>query len=218
MLQEAGSLLGPAADPAHRALLLFNLGVASERQRAFADAEGYLMQAEALLRLHENLRLLGTVQRSIGMLRLSQARLDDADRALGESLHLARLCADDEGLAQTLVEVARLRAAQGTPDLARSAAAEAEAVARRIHDEAEAARAAAADAAALQAAGRLTEAAARYGDAIETMARLGMAGDLASACRDLGHVHRALGQHEAAAAQFARAFDLLREAPSPSPR
>lgn len=213
-LREAMQILGRAADPAHRALLLFNLGVAAERQQAFAEADGYLMQAEALLRLHENLRLLGTVKRSTGILRLGQGRLDDAERELLESRHLAAQCGDAEGEAQTLVELARLETQRGRPEQAQALAGEARELARRIQDEAEAARAIAADAGARRAAGRLDEAAARFDEAIAIFERLGMASELGGACRDLGFVLLGQGRHEAAARCFARAFEAQRPAPA----
>ena len=216
-LHQAVSVLGRAADPVHRALLLFNLGVAAERQQAFAEADGYLQQAEALLRLHENLRLLGTVKRSTGMLRLDQGRLAEAEQELRESLHLATQCRDDEGAAQTLVELARLQVRHGRVDAARRFAGEAVAIARRIQDEAEEARAVAADGAALREAGDLDQAAARYAEAVATFDRLGMAADLGAACRDLGFVALALGQHEAAARHFARAFDAMTPGSAPTP-
>lgn len=215
-LHEASTQVGRSADPSHRALLLFNLGVASERQRAYVEAQGYLEQAEALLQVHENLRLLGMVKRSLGMLRLEQGRLQDAEGELAESLQLARQSHDDEGAAQTLVEQARLHVRRGDVDRARRDAAEAQAIARRIQDEAEAARAAAADASALAASGQTDDAAARYVEAIGVFERLGMAADLAAACRDLGFVHLARTEHEQAARQFARAFDLLRAERIPS--
>lgn len=212
-LREALGILGRAADPAHRALLLFNLGVAAERQQAFAEADGYLLQAEALLRLHENLRLLGTVKRSTGILRLGQGRLDEAERELLESRRLAAQCGDVEGEAQTLVELARLETQRSRPEAAQALAGEALALARRIDDEAEAARAIAADAGARRAAGRLDEAAARYAEAITAFERLAMASELSEACRDLGFVLLTLGRHEAAARQFARAFEAQTPAP-----
>jgi len=217
-LRQAVPLLDRATDPAQRALLLFNLGVASERQQAFAEADGYLQQAEVLLRLHENLRLLGMVKRSAGILRLAQGRLAEAEQDLEESPQLARQCHDDEGVAQTLVELARLAVRRGNVEAARGLAGEAEAIAGRIQDAAEEGRAAAADGAALAAAGRFTEAQARYVAAREVFQRLDMAADLSAACRDLGFVHLALGQHEAAAREFARAFETLRQSASVSPQ
>ncbi|MGH2435433.1 MAG: helix-turn-helix domain-containing protein, partial [bacterium] len=103
-LRESESALRGAADPVQRALLLFNLGVAAERQQAFAESHAYFDQAEALLKVHENVRLLGTVKRSLGMLHLAEGRLADAERELMESRRLAEQSHDDEGAAQTLVE------------------------------------------------------------------------------------------------------------------
>lgn len=215
-LREGASALRGAADPVQRALLLFNLGVAAERQRAFAASHAYFDQAEALLKVHENVRLLGMVKRSLGLLHLEEGRLADAEGELVESRHLAQESHDDEGMAQTLVELARLRARTGAVEAARRDAAEAEAIARRIHDDAEAARAAAADAEALRAAGHLELAIARYTQAIEAFERLGMAADLSSACRDLAYLRLARGEYDAAAQSFARAFDLLRQSTTPS--
>lgn len=215
-LREGAGALRHAADPVQRALLLFNLGVAAERQRAFAESRAYFDQSEALLKVHENVRLLGTVKRSLGLLHLEEGRLADAERELVESRRLAQESHDDEGTAQTLVELARLRVRTGAVEAARRDAAEAEAIARRIHDDAEAARAAAADAEALRAAGQLDLAVARYTQAIGAFERLGMAADLSSACRDLGYLHLTRGEDNAAAHLFARAFDLLRHSMTPS--
>lgn len=215
-LREGAGALRHAADPVQRALLLFNLGVAAERQRAFAESRAYFDQSEALLKVHENVRLLGTVKRSLGLLHLEEGRLADAERELVESRRLAQESHDDEGTAQTLVELARLRVRTGAVEDARRDAAEAEAIARRIHDDAEAARAAAAEAEALRAAGQLDLAVARYTQAIKAFERLGMAADLSSACRDLGYLHLTRGEDNAAAHLFARAFDLLRHSMTPS--
>ena len=204
----ASEVLSGGADPSHRALLLFNMGVAAERQGSVAQALGYLGQADELLRLQENQRLLGLVKRSLGILRLEQGALDQADSDLAESLSMARAVRDDEGTAQTLVELARLRVRRGEVTRARQDAAEAAALARRIDDPAEFARAVAADAEALGAGGHLRVAARRYGEAIREFERLGMLGDLIRASRDLGFVLLRARRHEAAARQFARAFDL----------
>ncbi len=212
-LHDASALLSRAADPAHRALLLFNLGIASEQQRSYAQAQAYLEQAEALLRVQENLRLLGMVKRSLGMLQGELGHLPEAGIQLSDSLHLARQSHDDEGAAQTLVELARVRARRGDVEQARRDAAEAEALARRIGDDAEAARAAAADAEALHAAGRLGEAGDRYHAAMEMFERLGMAADLARVCRDLGRLRLAQKRYEEAARHLARACDLQPHAP-----
>jgi len=204
----AAAALAGAADPSHRALLLFNMGIASERQGSPAQAQGYLQQAEELFRLQENQRLLGLVKRSLGILRLEQGALDQAGVDLAESLTLAQAVHDDEGTAQTLVELARLHARRGELDEARRDARAAAELARRIQDDAEVARAIAADAEALRAAGHLRAAAQRYAAAIGEVERLGMLGDLIRASRDLGFVLLRARRHEAAARQFARAFDL----------
>jgi len=204
----AAAALSGGADPSHRALLLFNMGIAAERQGSPAQAQGYLQQAEELLRVQENQRLLGLVKRSLGILRLEQGALDEAGADLGESLRLAQAVRDDEGSAQTLVELARLCARRGDVEHARQHARDAADLARRIHDDAELARAVAADADALGVAGHLRAAARRYTEAIGEFERLGMLGDLIRASRDLGFTLLRAGRHEAAARQFARAFDL----------
>jgi tetratricopeptide (TPR) repeat protein len=210
----AAGALSAASDPAHRALLLFNMGVAAERQGSAAQAQAYLRQAEELLRLQENQRLLGLVKRSLGILRLEQGMLDEAGADLDESLQLARSTHDDEGTAQTLVELARLRARRGEVEQARRDAREAADLAQRINDEAELARATAADAEALGTAGYLQAAVRRYGEAIRAFERLGMVGDLIRASRDAGFILLRAKRHEAAARQFARAFDLQSRAAS----
>lgn len=216
--RQSAQVLRRAADPSHLALLYFNMGLASERQRSFAQARAYLEQAADLFALHENLHLLSVVKRSLGVLYLEQGALPDALAMLEQSLHLAQQVGDDEGVAQTLVEVARLRAKQGQGALARDAAEQAAALARRINDEAEAVRAQAALAGAAAAEVRLPEAVAGYEAAIAAFERLGMRGDLARACRDLGFVLMAVGRQADAAHHFARVFELQAEPAIPSTR
>ena len=210
--RQAADVLAPAVDPYHQGLLYFNLGIACERQRAFEQAREYLDRAAHLFTLHENVRLLGAVRRSVGMLLLEQGHMDQARAALQDSLRLARQCGDREGVAQTLVELARLHARSGDPDGARRAAAEARDLAHQLDDPAERGRAIAAEAEALAAEHRWGEAAERYREAAAVFERLGMDGEYRRSCRDLGFTLLRSGQGEEAAGWFARAFQGLEPA------
>lgn len=215
--RQAAEALQQTVDPSYRGLLYFNMGIACERQQSFEQARWYLERAAELFAVHENLHLLSLVKRSLGILYLETGALSDARGALDQSLRLARQTEDDEGIAQTLVEMARLKVIEGEPGPAREAAEEAAQLAARIADTAEAARAHAVLAAAFNQEGRLNEAAAGYETAIATFERLGMTDDLARAYRDLGFVLMAKGDTAAAASQFARAFQLQRQ-PANTPR
>lgn len=202
----AAEQLAAAADPSHQALLHYNMGIAYEQQRSFDLARSHLEQAAELFRLHENLHLLSVAVRSLGMLRLEQGDLHGARSALEQSLRLSIQVGDDEGRAQTLVELARAEVRRGEVELGRRAAEEARALATRLSDHAEAARAEVVLAEAAKAAGRLQDAAERLTAAAETFKHLQMEADFAQASRDLGFVLMEQGEMAAAAQQFAQAF------------
>lgn len=206
----AAQALDAVADPTHRALFYYHLGVASERQQAFELARRYFEQAAELFALQENLRLLGVVRRSQGILSLEQGAYADAQAVLDHSLRLAESTGDDEGLAQTLVELARVKAATGELDQARRAAIEAETLATRIGDRAEVGRARAANAEVSWRAGQLREAAESFEAAAAIFEQLSMRDEVMRVYRDLGFVLMGLGDAAGAAARFARAFELQR--------
>ncbi len=211
--RQASDTLAAAADPYHLGLLYYNLGVAWEQQQSFERAHESLQKAAHLFMVHENARLLGMVKRSLGMLHLEHGAVDAARSALEESLRLAGQSGDDEGTAQTLVEIARLRVREGDAAAAERAASEAEALALRIHDDAEVARAKAALAEALAASGRAHDAVASYEDAVAAFSHLGMTGEAIRVSRDLGFLLLKEGTPDRAAHWFARAFDLQRGRP-----
>ena len=206
--REASETLVAAADPFHLGLLYFNVGVAWERQQSFDRARESLQKAAELFAIHENVRLLGMVKRSLGMLHLERGALAAARADLETSLRLAGQSGDDEGTAQTLVELARLRARDGDAVGAQRAAEDAATLAARIHDEAEVARAKAALADALGAAGKWDDAAVRYEEAAVAFQALGMTGEVVRVCRDLGFLWMRLEKPEQAAHWFAQAFAL----------
>ncbi|MGH2349550.1 MAG: helix-turn-helix domain-containing protein [bacterium] len=208
MYGDAAALLGTSADPSHRALLHFNMGIASERQRAFEQAQWHFDQALELFRLQENLHLLAVVQRSIGILRLAQGAAAEAVEPLEHSLHLARQVGDDEGLVQTMVELARARVRSGDPDDGRRLAGDAARVAHRIADPLEETRATVVLAEADAAAGSITEARGRLRRAIEAFQQMGATGDLAQAHRILGELLLRAGKPADAAPHLARALEL----------
>lgn len=122
--RQASDTLAAAADPYHLGLLYYNLGVAWEQQQSFERAHESLQKAAQLFTVHENARLLGMVKRSLGMLYLEHGALAAARTELEGSLRLAGQSGDDEGTAQTLVEIARLCAREGDASAAQRAAAE----------------------------------------------------------------------------------------------
>lgn len=204
--REAADRLARAADPSHQALLHYHMGIAYEQQRSLERARWHLERAADLFRLHENLHLLSVAVRSLGILHLEQGDLEGAVGALEQSLHLCAQVGDDEGRAQTLVELARAQVRKGLVDSGRRMAEEARSLAIRLHDDAESARAESALAEAARAEGRLPEATRRLLAAATTFERLKMAADFVRASRDLGFVLMAQGEMEQAAQQFARAF------------
>lgn len=216
--RQASETLAAAADPFHLGLLYFNVGVAWEQQRSFERAHDSLRKAAELFTVHENVRLLGMVKRSIGMLHLERGALAAARVELEASLHLAEQSGDDEGTAQTLVEIARLCCREGDAAAAQRAARDAETLAVRIHDDAEAARAQAALAEALAAAGQSAEAVSRYEEAVASFIRLQMAGEAVRVSRDLGFLLMREGAPDRAAHWFAQAFDLQQLEPAAMPR
>ena len=208
MYHDAGALLGASADPAHRALLHFNMGVACEQQQAVEEAQWHFDQALELFRLQENLNLLSVVQRSIGMLRLQQGAVSEAVEALEQSLHVARQVGDDEGMAQSMVELARARVRAGALGEGRRLAGEAAKVAARIADPVEAARADMVLAEADAAEGNLSDARARLRRVIAECERLEATADLSRAHRMLGELLLNAGRRGEAAPHLARALSL----------
>lgn len=214
---DAQRLLGASADPAQRALLHFNMGVACEQQQSLDEAQAHFDQALELFRVQENLNLLSVVLRSIGMLRLQQGAVPEAMAALEQSLVLARQVGDDAGIAQALVELARTQLRAGRTALATERAAEAERVAARIGDPLEAARAAIVLAETDAVAGRLSDAQGRLRRAIAELERLEASADLARAHRVLGEVLLRAGKRSAAAPHLAQALTLADGSPMAPP-
>lgn len=202
----AAGILQRAADPSHQALLHFNIGIAYERQQSFEHAKWHLQEAANLFALQENLGLLGVAQRSLGILHLEQGNTDGALAMLVQSLRAARQVGDDEGAAQSMVELARAQLAAGDTEEARRTAQEAQALAGRLDDGAETARAQTVLAAVAQVQGETAEATAQYRSAIAAFERLELRDDLARACRDLGFVLMEQGEMDAAARRFAQAL------------
>lgn len=199
-------LLARTADPSHQGLLHFNIGIACERQGAVEQARLHLQQAADLFAMHENLRLLGLTQRSLGILHLERGDMERAVPALIQSLHLAHQTGDDEGRAQSMVELARALTRRGEVEEARRLAEEAQALARRLQDPAEAARADAALAGVAHAEGKIDEAVTRLQQAAAVFDRLHLTSDYVRACRDLGFIIMATGEAAAAAKWFAEAL------------
>ncbi len=209
MYGDAEAALGATADPSHRALLHFNRGIAAEQQQAYEQARWHLDQALELFRLQENLHLLSVVQRSIGILRLQQGSAADALAPLEQSLHLARQTGDAEGMAQTMVELARAHIRTGAVARGRELAAEAAAVAARVADPLEAARAEFVLAEAALAERNASEAQTRLRAAVAAFEELGAGADLGRAQRALGESLLRSGRPAEAARHLARALDLI---------
>jgi tetratricopeptide (TPR) repeat protein len=204
--QAALQRLEPIGDVGTLGLLHFNLGVAHERQQTFDQARMHLEKAAVLFEAAENLKLLGTVKRSLGILFLNRGRPTEGAEALQQSLAVATRLADDVGRAQTLTELARASTLAGDLPSARAQAEEAIRLAVKVQDPAEAARAEAVMAAICQREGRLDEASHRYAYAVEQFERLQMAEDVARVSRDYGFLLLERGHDGLAARQFARAF------------
>jgi tetratricopeptide (TPR) repeat protein len=211
--REARAHLSRAADPSHEALLHYNVGIAHEQQGSLDRAREHLERAANLFRMHENLHLLSVAIRSLGILRLHAGELEEAKTTFEQSLHLCEQVGDDEGRAQTLVELARSQVRLGQIDQGRRTGEDALALAIRLTDEAEAARAQVVLAEAAQAQGRLDESVQRLADAVETFGRLKMAADFTRASRDLGFVLMSQGDMPGAAAHFAKALSYQHPVP-----
>jgi tetratricopeptide (TPR) repeat protein len=198
--------LEPLGDLMALGALHFNLGVAYERQQSFELARTHLERAAVLFETQENLRALGTVKRSLGILLLSRGQPEEGAVMLRQSLALASELADDIGRAQTLTELARASISGGDLDAARAQAEEAIRLAIRMQDPAEAARAEAVMASICQKQGRLEEAAHRYAYALQQFERLQAAGEVARVSRDLAFLLLERGDDTQAARLFAKAF------------
>lgn len=204
--QAALERLEPLGDMSALGLLHFNLGVAYERQQAFDLAHDHLARAALLFEAQENLHLLGTVKRSLGILLVSRGRLSEGTEALQQSFTLASHLADDAGRAQTLTELARAAMLRGDLQAAREQAEEAIRLAVKLQDPSEAARAEAVVAAVCHREGRLDEAAHRYAFALEQFERLQAAGEIARISRDYAFLALEREEEGKAARLFARAF------------
>lgn len=204
--QEALARLEPLGDVGALGLLHFNLGVAHERQQTFDLARVHLEKAAVLFETQENLQLLGTVKRSLGILLINRGRPQEGAEILQQSLALASKLADDIGRAQTLTELARAAMLQGDLEGARAQAEEAIRLAVKMQDPAEAALAEAVMAAVCYREGRFDEAASRYAYALNQFERLEMAGEVARVSRDYAFLLMELGEEGRAARLFAKAF------------
>lgn len=204
--QEALARLEPLGDVGALGLLHFNLGVAHERQQTFELARVHLEKAAVLFETQENLQLLGTVKRSLGILLINRGRRQEGAEVLQQSLALANRLADDIGRAQTLTELARAAMLQGDLQAARAQAEEAIRLAVKMQDPAEAALTEAVMAAVCHREGRFDEAASRYAYALNQFERLEMAGEVARVSRDYAFLLMELGEEGRAARLFAKAF------------
>ncbi len=204
--QEALARLEPLGDMGALGLLHFNLGVAHERQQTFDLARVHLERAAVLFETQENLQLLGTVKRSLGILLINRGRPQEGAEVLQQSLALASRLADDVGRAQTLTELARASILQGDVETARAQAEEAIRLAVKMQDPAEAALAESVMAAICHREGRIDEAASRYAYALNEFERLEMAGEVARVSRDYAFLLMERGDESQAARLFAKAF------------
>jgi tetratricopeptide (TPR) repeat protein len=204
--QAALDRLEPLGDVGALGLLHFNLGVAYERQQTFDLARAHLEKAAVLFEAQENLQLLGTVKRSLGILLINRGRPQEGVVVLRQSLALANQLADDVGRAQTLTELARASMLQGDLEEARTHAEEAIRLAVKMQDPAEAALGESVVAAICHKEGRLEEAAHRYAYALEQFERLEMAGEVARVSRDYAFLLLQRGEEGPAARLFAKAF------------
>lgn len=204
--QAALTRIEPLGEVGTLGLLHFNLGVAHERQRAFDLARAHLEKAAVLFEAQENLQLLGTVKRSLGILLIDRGQPQEGVEVLQQSLAVAQRLEDDLGRAQTLTELARASLLHGDLRAAQTQAEEAIRLSVKIQDPAEAARAESVMAAICHRDGRLDEAAHRYAYALDQFERLEMAHEIARVSRDYAFLLLERGEEGQAARHFARAF------------
>lgn len=204
--QAALQRLEPLGDIATMGIVHFNLGVAHERQRSFDLARFHLEKAATLFEAQENLTVLATVKRSLGILLIDRGKPDEAAQILEQCLAIATRTADDIGRAKTLTELARVSMLNGDLATARAEAEEAIRLAVKVQDPAEAALAESVMASICQREGRLDEATHRYAYALEQFERLQMAAEVARVSRDYAFLLMERGQEGPAARLFARAF------------
>ncbi|MGH2404521.1 MAG: tetratricopeptide repeat protein [bacterium] len=204
--QVALQRLEPLGDVATMGLVHFNLGVAHERQRSFDLARLHLEKAATLFEAQENLQLLASVKRSLGIMLIDRGRPEEAAEILEQCLAIATRTADDIGRAKTLTELARVSMMNGDLGTARTEVEEAIRLAVKVQDPAEAALAESVMAAICQREGRLDEAAHRYAYALEQFERLKMSTEVARVSRDYGFLLLERGEESPAAQYFARAF------------
>jgi tetratricopeptide (TPR) repeat protein len=209
--QGAIERLEPLGDLMMLGVLHFNLGVAYERQRAFEPAQSHLEKAAVLFEAQENLRALGTVKRSLGILLVNRGRPDEGAAVLRQSLAVAVRLADDSGHAQTLTELARASILHHDLDTARAQAEEAIRLAVKVQDPAEAARAESVMAEICHKEGRHDEAVHRYTFALREFERLQAADEVARVSRDLAFLLLERGDEGQAARLFASAFRVQQE-------
>jgi tetratricopeptide (TPR) repeat protein len=214
-LQAALERLEPLGDLPALGALHFNLGVTYESQRSFDLAQQHLEKAAAIFEAQENLRLLGTVKRSLGILLIDRGHAEAAGTILRQSLEVATRTADDRGRAQTLTELSRVALAAGDLEAARTHAEEAIRLAVRLQDAMEAARAESVMAAICHREGRLEEAAHRYAYALEQYGRLQAAAEVSRVSREYGFLLMERGEEAAAARHFATAFRAQERAALP---
>jgi tetratricopeptide (TPR) repeat protein len=217
--QGALSCLTDIGDIATLALLHFNLGVAYERQQSYDTARSHFERAAGLYEAQENIRLLGSVKRSIGMLLLSQGKVQEGAAILEETLAINMRMSDDLGRSQTLTELARASILRGDLEVARAQAEEAIRLAIKLEDPAEAARAESVMASICERDGRPDEAANRYLYALQQFEQLQNAGEVARVSRDYAFLLMRRGDERQAAHFFAKAFraqDALALVPAPS--
>lgn len=204
--EEARPALEAAADSTGLALLHLNSGVAYIQQRSFDDAARRLHQAAELLQVQENLQLLGSVKRSLGILMLDRGDAADAEPLLRQSLAIAERMADDAGQAQTLTELGRAALAQDRMSEAGRHAEAALRLATRVQDPAETARAHLVLGGVARGRTDLDESASHYREAAEAFRRLEMLKEAGEALRELGFVYLDAGKEGEAAHAFAQAF------------
>lgn len=204
--RQALDRLQAAGDITSLGALHFNLGVTYERQQAFDLARAHLEKAIALFEAEENVKLLGTVKRSLGILLIDRGRPEEAAGLLKDSLALALRTADDIGRSQTLTELARAALAMDNLVSARADAEEAIRLAVKLQDPLEAARAESLMARICQREGRVDEAIHRYAYALQQFEALNAETEVARVSRDFAFLLMERGEEAQAARHFARAF------------
>jgi len=208
--REALSTLEPTQDLHRIGMAHVQLGAAHRENGNHDAALAHLERAEHIFEFLEDIGLLAQARTSIGVMLLEQGEIDDAIGHLRHSLHIRERIGDDPGRARTLTELARALIAKRVFPEAEAALADADRLAKKLHDVTEGARIQLVRARLHRGVGHLPDAIRHYKQAITSFDDLGMRADLASACNELGELLIQQKRPSEAAPYLARALQELK--------